>query len=378
MPSSPMKKLYFADARTLEISYEISMVAKLEEILEQIDLSKYIKEGDYVAIKTHFGSRGGHRIVRPIFLRKIVDAVKKVGGCPFVTDTVRPKGLDYLEIANMQGINPLSVGCPVVLADGLQGRNYVSVPAGESIGDIGIASEIYDADSMIVVTHCKGHIQSGLGGAVKNLGMGGIAARNRDGTTERGKIHAIARVKIIHHGEECILCGKCAEVCDHDAITIGDEFEIDDERCVKCGRCIEVCEQKALEMERDEERFQRALAEAAKAVISTFDKGRIVYISFLTEIMPHCDCHPHADVPIVNDQGILAGDDPVAIDKAAVDIIESKKTLPDSAAEGLPAGKGLLEKVTRRNPYVHITKAAELGIGDLDYQLETIEKKRKT
>jgi len=372
-----MKKLYFASARTLEISYEVSMVAKLEEILEKANLSTYIQEDDYVAIKTHFGSRGGHRVVRPIFLKKIADAVKKAGGHPFVTDTVRPKGLDYLEIANMQGINRLSVGCPVVLADGLQGRNYVRVPAGKSIGDIGIASEIYDADAMIVVTHCKGHIQSGFGGAVKNLGMGAIAARNREGTTERGRIHAIARVRIIHTGDTCILCGKCAEACDHDAITLEGEFSIDDEKCVKCGRCIEVCENNALEMERDEERFQKALAEAAKAAVSTFAKGKIFYISFLTEIMPHCDCHPHADVPIINDQGILAGDDPVAIDMCALDIIESKIPLPDSAAEGLKKGKGLLEKVTRRNPYVHVTAAAELGLGELEYTLEVIEKKRK-
>jgi len=372
-----MKNLYFANPRTLEISYEVSMVAKLEEILEQADLSHYISEGDYVAVKTHFGSRGGHRIVRSIFLKKIVDAVKKVGGIPFVTDTVRPKGVEYLEIANMQGINHLSVGCPVILADGLFGRNYVRVPAGKLVPEIGIASEIYDADAMIVVTHGKGHIQSGFGGAIKNLGMGAIAAKNREGTTERGKIHALARVKIIHHGNNCILCGKCAEACDHGAITVEDAFEIDDGKCVKCGRCIKICDQKALEMERDEERFQSALAEAAKAAISTFEEGKIFYISFLTEIMPHCDCHPHSDVPIINDQGILAGDDPVAIDKAALDIIESKNLLPDSAAEGLNPGKGLLEKVTMRNPYVHIKTAAELGLGELEYTLIEIERKDK-
>ncbi|MGD2251212.1 MAG: DUF362 domain-containing protein [Candidatus Methanofastidiosia archaeon] len=353
-------------------------MAKLEEILEQADLSKYITNGDYVAIKTHFGSRGGHRVVRPIFLKKIADAVKKVGGHPFVTDTVRPKGIQYLEIANMQGINPQSVGCPVVLADGLWGRNYVRVPAGDLITEIGIASEIYDADAMIVVNHCKGHIQSGFGGAIKNLGMGGIAARSREGDPERGKVHALARVKIIHYEDKCILCGKCADVCDHGAITVKDAFELNEEKCVKCGRCIEVCEEGGLEMERDEEQFQRALAEAAKAVVSTFDSGKVFYVSFITEVMPHCDCHPHADVPIVNDQGVLAGDDPVAIDKASLDIIENAQTLPDSAAFGVESGKGLLEKVTNRNPYVHVNKAAELGLGDLEYELVTIEKKKKS
>lgn len=350
------------------------MVAKLEEILEKT-LSNYIGKGDYVAIKTHFGSRGGHRGVRPIFLKKIADGVKKVGGHPFITDTVRPKGLEYLEIATSQGINQLSVGCPVVLADGLFGKNCVKVWGGDLVGEVGIASEIYDADAMIVVSHCKGHIQSGFGGAIKNLGMGAVSARNREGTTERRKIHALARVKILHDAEKCMLCGKCAEACDHKAITVTDVFEISEDRCVKCGRCIETCENKALDMERDEERFQRALAEAAKAAISTFKPGKIFYISFLTEIMPHCDCHPHADVPIVNDQGILAGDDPVAIDKASVDIIEGRKPLPDSAGEGVQGGKGFLERVTRRNPYVRITWAAELGLGELEYELVRVERK---
>jgi hypothetical protein len=354
----------------------VSLVAKLEEILEQAKLSTFIGEEDYVALKTHLGSRGGHRIVRPYFLRIIADAVKKAGGRPFVTDAIRPRGLDYLEIANMQGINYLSVGCPVIMADGLQGKNYITVPAGASLESIGVASEIYDADAMMVITHCKGHIQSGFGGAIKNLGMGAIAGRSREVRSERGKVHALARVNLIHYQDKCILCGKCVKACDHRAITISDVFEIDDETCVKCGRCIKVCEEGALEMERDEKRFQRALAEAAKAVISTFDPHTIFYISFLTEIMPHCDCHPHADVPIINDQGILAGTDPVAIDKAALDIIESRVPLPDSAAERLSPGKGLLETVTKEDPYLHVERAAELGLGELEYELHTIDRKR--
>ena len=111
--------------------------------------------------------------------------------------------------------------------------------------------------------------------------------------------------------------------------------------------------------------------------ITTFEPHSIFYISFLTEIMPHCDCHPHSDVPIINDQGILAGTDPVAIDKAALDIIESRIPLPDSAAAHLSPGKGLLESVTGEDPYIHIQKAAELGLGELEYELCTVERKRK-
>ncbi|MEE9150881.1 MAG: DUF362 domain-containing protein, partial [Thermoplasmata archaeon] len=329
-----MKEIYFVSARSEKFSYDASMVAKLEKMLRKMELSRYIAKGDYVAVKTHFGSEGGHRIVRPIFLRKVVEAVKAVGGKPFITDTVRIEGLDYLETANMEGLNHLSVGCPVVLADGLSGKNYQKIKAGKILGEIGIASEIYDADSMVTVTHCKGHIQAGFGGAIKNLAMGAIAATNRDGKPERGRIHAID-TQLEWDAEKCELCGDCVEICDHDAMTMSDKIEIDQFKCHKCRRCVEVCKTDALILPIMEDRFQMAMAEAAKAALDTFSQGKVVYINFIMEVMPHCDCHPHSDVPVINDQGILMCDDIVAIDRASLDIIENAARLPDSKAENI-------------------------------------------
>jgi len=173
--------VFFASARATRWDYRYSLAAKLEEILRRLDLGSRIQPGEYVAIKTHFGSEGVHRIVRPFFLRKVVEAVREVGGKPFVTDTVRIGGWDYLEVANQEGLNPLSLGCPVVLADGLFGYDSVAVPAGPILGEVRVASAIYDAPAMVVVSHCKGHIQAGYGGAIKNLAMGGVAGRDRGG-----------------------------------------------------------------------------------------------------------------------------------------------------------------------------------------------------
>ena len=184
--------VYFARARATHWDYAYSLVGKLEEILARLDLAQHIAKGDYVAIKTHFGSHGAHRIVRPVFLRKVVEAVKAVGGKPFVTDTTRIRGWDYLEVANQNGINPLSVGAPVVLADGLFGYDSVPVKAGPILGEIAVASAIYDAQAMIVVSHCKGHVGAGYGGAIKNVAMGCVAGRHRSGDWEqaRGRLHA--------------------------------------------------------------------------------------------------------------------------------------------------------------------------------------------
>jgi uncharacterized Fe-S center protein len=367
-----MKKVYFTKARSEDYSYSASMVAKLERMLKTMELSRYIESGDKVAIKTHFGSEGGHRIVRPIFLRKIVDAVKEVGGKPFVTDTVRLEGLEYLETANMEGINYLSVGCPVVLADGLFGRNYRTKMAGDILGEIGIASEIHDADAMIVVTHCKAHIQAGYGGAIKNLAMGAIAAENKSGRSERGRVHAIDTYLSWDEGK-CELCGDCVEICDHDAMMMTDKIEINNFKCHKCRRCVEVCKEEALSLPVMEDEFQMAMAEAATAALGTFKPNKVAYINFIMEVMPHCDCHPHSDVPVINDQGILLSDDIVAIDQASLDIIEKSSRLPDSKAENLKPDEGLLFGLTGRDPYVHVKYSEKLNLGALEYEIINLD-----
>ena len=139
--SGESSRLTYINARSQGnfASYEVSLPAKLERMLESADLAGMITDGEYVAIKTHFGSWGGHRIIRPIFMKKIVDAVKKAGGKPYVTDTTRIPGIEYLEAASQNGINDATLGCPVIMADGLFGKDAVKVQAG-TMGEIGIAS----------------------------------------------------------------------------------------------------------------------------------------------------------------------------------------------------------------------------------------------
>ncbi|RLF19912.1 MAG: 4Fe-4S ferredoxin, partial [Thermoprotei archaeon] len=168
-----------------------------------------VEKGDYVAIKVHLGSEGGYRIVRPIFIRKVVEKVKELGGKPFVTDTCRPPSLDYLEIANMQGINYLSMGAPVIIADGIKGEDYRIVKVdGLILKEVEVASAIADADAMIVVTHAKGHRQTGFGGAIKNVAMGCVAKK------AKGKIHGVMGEPPMWLSERCERCGICIKACD--------------------------------------------------------------------------------------------------------------------------------------------------------------------
>ncbi|MBI4684172.1 MAG: DUF362 domain-containing protein [Nitrospirae bacterium] len=368
-----MAKVFFSSARIKKWKYTDSMPGKLELLLKQINLNNYFEKDEWVAVKTHLGSEGAHRIIRPIFLRKVVNVLKEVGAKPFITDTVRIKGLDYLEVANNNGINHLSAGVPVVLADGLYGNDNIMVPSGEILGEIAVASVIYDVPAMVVCSHIKGHIQAGYGGAIKNVAMGGISSSHRHCGWKcgRGAMHTIGEGTLIWDGEKCELCLQCQEICPLETIKFENElFSYNSDDCWRCGRCTRVCPSGALTIPGDDERFVRSLAEAAKAVLSTFKPNKVLYINFLTEIQPECDCMPCADVPVIQDQGILISDDIVAIEQATVDMLLKTRPLPQSAAEELQLeAYDILFSLTKKPYKLQIEEAERLGLGSRQYEL---------
>ena len=371
-----MSKVYHASARASRWDYSASQIAGLERLIEKLDFGQAIAKDDLVAIKTHFGSYGAHRIVRPVFLRKIVDAVKAAGGKPFVCDTVRINGWDYLEVANMHGINAQSMGCPVIMADGLFGYDSLAVDAGSVLGSVQVATAIHDAPAMIVVSHCKGHIAAGFGGAIKNLAMGGVAGRHRSGDWKqaRGHLHAAGgESSVIRDPDLCTLCLQCLHVCPTEAISEAEGgLVVDDKKCWRCGRCERVCPEGAITMEkRGENEFHMALAEGAQAVLSTFEPGKVLFLNFALEVQPECDCMPMADTPVVQDQGILASGDIVAVEQAALDLIDGAVPLPDSLAEdrGLKAGQRILTESLGVDGQLHIDAAVTLGMGSREYEL---------
>jgi len=372
-----MSTVYYASARALKWKYEDSMPGKLERLLKEFKLSNYFEPKEWVAVKTHLGSEGAHRIVRPVFLRKVVEALRNVGAKPFVTDTVRIKGLDYLEIANQNGINHLSVGAPIILADGLYGNDNIIVKAGEILNEIAVASVIYDVPAMVVCSHFKGHIQAGYGGAIKNIAMGGVSSRHRECGWKcgRGSMHTFGEGKLVWHKDRCELCYQCIEICPLESIKFENElFEYKEADCWRCGRCTRVCPSNALSLPANDERFMRSLAESAKTVLGTFKTGKVIYINFLTEIQPECDCMPVADVPVIQDQGILISDDIVAIEQASIDFLLKAPPLPQSASEEKEIEKGtdILYRLSEKPYWIQVEEAERLGLGTRKYELVEI------
>jgi hypothetical protein len=255
------------------------------------------------------------------------------------------------------------------------------VKAGAILGEIAVASVIHDVPAMVVASHIKGHINAGYAGAIKNLAMGGVSASHRGCGWKcgRGSMHAIGAGALTWDREKCELCYQCEEICPLGCIEFTDDgrmFAYQDERCWRCGRCTRVCPGDALVQEgADDETFMRSLAEAAGAVLGTFAQGKVVYVNFLSEIQPECDCMPGADVPVMQEQGIMVSDDLVAIEQASWDMLGRAAPLPGSEAEerGIRPGQKVLGGLNHKPSHIQMEHAEALGLGSRDYELVELE-----
>jgi uncharacterized Fe-S center protein len=230
---------------------------------------------------------------------------------------------------------------------------------------------------MVVCSHVKGHINAGYAGAIKNLAMGGVSSSHRTCGWKcgRGAMHAIGEGELKWDADKCELCMQCKEVCPLDAITFkDDEIVWKRDICWRCGRCERVCQHEGLVLPGNDERFMRSLAEAAKTVIGTFEPKKIIYINFLTEIQPECDCMPAADVPVIQDLGILISDDIVAVEQASIDMLLQAGPLEQSMAEEnqLKKGDDILLKLHRKPYMLQVEEAERLGLGSGKYELAGI------
>lgn len=167
-----------------------SLEDKLRKILKAADFSSFIKPRELVAVKVHVGERGNLGHINPSLARVVVEEIKAAGGNPFLTDTNtlysggRHNGVDHAVTAVLHGFTYATVGAPFLPADGVRGMDYteVAVP-GKHFEKVKLASNILKADKIVFLSHFKGHIEAGFGGAIKNMAMGCASiAGKRDNT----------------------------------------------------------------------------------------------------------------------------------------------------------------------------------------------------
>jgi len=371
------REVYFADLG----AGGKTILDKLSILLDRTDLKGKIREKDLVAIKLHFGEEGNTAFVRPIFLRRVVERVKEYKGKPFLTDTntlyrgMRQEAISHLTTAYQHGFAYSVIDAPILIADGLRGNSAVNVRIDKPLfKTVSVARDIHMADVLIGVTHFKGHELTGFGGTLKNLGMG-CASRE-------GKLSQHSNISPQVKEKTCNGCKRCLTTCAYDAILMkslerGVEKKsmvasIDPKKCVGCGECILTCPTGAVQIRwnRTIPLFQKKMVEYAYGAIHK-KKGKALYLNFLTQVSPACDCYGYSDTPIVNDVGILASEDPVAIDQASVDLVNQQSgnhasKLPKNWENGEDKFRALYPEVDWS---IQLSYAEEIGLGTKEYEL---------
>ena len=323
-------KVYFTDFRT--IANGDGLATKLKKLIRKAGIGEIDMDGKFVAIKMHFGELGNLSFLHPNYAKAVADVVKELGGKPYLTDCntlypgSRKNALEHLYCAWENGFTAMTVGCPILIGDGLKGTDDVAVPVvgGEYVKEARIGRAVMDADVFISLTHFKGHESTGFGGTIKNIGMGcGSRA---------GKADQHSNGQPVVEEVDCRGCKLCQKLCANDGLVFDEEkkkMRINPDKCLGCGRCLGACNFDAIHFVSDNANaiLNCRMAEYTKAVI---DGRPNFHISLVLDISPNCDCHCENDAPILPDIGMFASFDPLALDQACVDACLKQNPLPGS------------------------------------------------
>ena len=367
-------KVYYCDMR---VSLGINTVQKMQKLMKKAGIEKIDFKNKFTAIKLHFGEPGNIAFLRPNFAKGVADVVKELGGIPFLTDCStlypgrRKNAVEHLDAAMENGFSPLSTGCQIIMGDGLKGTDEATlpVPGGVLLKEAKIGQVIADSDVIISLNHFKGHELTGIGGAIKNLGMGCASKAGKMVQHSEGKPNVIT--------ENCVGCKACAKQCAHEAITgVNHRAFIDHEKCVGCGRCIGACAFDAIAnlYDASNDDLNKKMTEYTAAILNGKPN---FHINIVMDVSPSCDCNFQSDTPIIPDVGMFASFDPVALDKACADMCNKMPANPGSL---------LAEKCKNHHHHDHFAAIAPdtnwivclehgkvIGLGNTEYELIKID-----
>ncbi|MBD3236518.1 MAG: DUF362 domain-containing protein [Candidatus Eisenbacteria bacterium] len=331
-------------------------------LLSETDLLELVEADDLTGVKLTFGEAGNQTYPPPRLVREIVDLLRQRGARPFLTETNtlyngrRKNSVDHLTVAREHGFDFDAIGAPIILGDGLTGREGFALVRSSGLVPVAhLSPAVRDMHSLVGIAHLTGHLLTGFGGAIKNLGMG-LANR-------AGKLDMHSAVSPTVDEESCILCLRCLEACAADAITEAPQSAvIDAKRCTGCADCLAVCPTGAIRIDwsRDSLRVQQKMAEYADAVREAMG-GRALYLNLLQSVTKHCDCLGEPPERIAPDVGVAASRDPVALDQASLDLVREA------------AGEDVFRRVwPETDPEAQIRHGEEIGLGKRAYDLREL------
>ena len=337
---------------------------KARRLFKQGGFATCFKQGDFTAVKVHVGEPPNNTYIKAPCIKGLVEELLALKTKPFIADTSalytgrRHNAIDHTILADEHGFNISTLGIPFIAPDGLFGTSETAVKIdGELNSEVFIASDIVRCQSILSIAHFTGHPAACAAATLKTLGMG---CSSRKGKMRQ---HASMRPSV---SDDCTLCGDCFDHCPADAITLGDiKASIDKDKCIGCGECVAVCRFGAVKYDWGIENpiVQKSIAEHALGVLKG-KKDRIASFNFLLSVTGDCDCFDRKDMStIVDDIGILASTNPVAVDKASIDLVESR------------SGKTIAQLLGKDelDPRFQIEHAERIGLGSTDYELIEID-----
>jgi uncharacterized protein len=376
MPST----VYYGSPRQARWDANETLPAKLDRILERLDLRGRVKD-EVVAVKMHVGNNLGYSTVHPLFVHKVVQAIKEGGGKPFIVDV----NWD-MPGAEERGYAHETVGCPIYPAAGPDEKYFVPFAREyKNIKEWKLAGMIRDATFLVNLSHAKGHPSCAYGGAFKNLALGCMIGETRSA------MHDTCHFDPYWFPEKCPdekARKRIVAACPFEAIVEDREdptkLHLHLEPCNQCGRCLQAAPPGSLKIDPvNFHAFQEACAISTDIALSTFAPGKAVHLVLATNITPLCDCFGFTSMPVLPDVGVFGSDDIVALDTAVLDAL-AKTTVYE---ENLPS---CMEIVTHeghplswfhgplKDPYKVVEYGERLGLGSRKHELVDVFPVEKT
>lgn len=320
---------------------------KLFDVLASV-LSGVFAPRDRVAVKLHMGEPGNQYYIVAPFTKRIVALLADAGAKPFIFDSPvtydseRNNARGYLAAAAKHGYTEEGIGCPIVISN-----RGVSVKG--SLMTYDVCADLIEADGVLLLTHVKGHDACGMGGAVKNAGMGCVTKATK------AAIHAGGEPM---YAEGCTQCGTCVESCPTGNITLeeaGPRFGAT--WCPGCSNCALVCPSQCIRPRLAT--FDDLLAESAASAHGRFKKKYAV--NALINISKHCDCMSSSGPLIARDAGYVCAPDMVAADAASLEVLAKSSAREDIFAE-----------THKHSPWEHVRAAARFTGTDVSVAIREI------
>jgi len=337
-------KVYFGTARQALLEAKETLPAKLDLILDQLHLRERVKD-ERVVIKMHTANNIGYSTIHPVFVRKVVQAIKDGGGKPFVADVPWDTAG-----AEMRGYSAESLGCPVYPAAGPDEKYfYEHEKPFKNIRSWKVAGLIQDATFLVNFAHVKGHPTNGFGAAIKNLALGCMTGETRS------QMHDAMHFDQYWFPEKCpdpaTAIPQIAAACPFEAIVedkqVPGTMHLHMEQCNQCGRCLKVAPPGSLKIDQANfYTFMEACAISVSQTMSTFQPGKAIHLNLATQMTPLCDCFGFTSMPVLPDVGIFGSDDIVAVEQAMLDAVAQTKLIEEKSpwrwkyisARGTPSG----------------------------------------